>query len=87
MNGYDDKQMITDVLSTQKHVADGYNSYANEAACEEVKNAFMSILNEEHEIGHQVFMTMFQRGWYPTEAADQNKVSQIKTKFASGSCG
>lgn len=83
---YSDKDMTTDVLSSQKHLTDGYNSYANEASCLTVKNTLMSILDEEHKIGHDVFELMNQRGWYPTEAAPQDKITQAKQKFSSYSC-
>lgn len=73
--------MITDVLSTQKYIADGYNTNANECACPSIKNVFMSILDEEHAIQHDVFEEMSKRGWYPTEQAPQNKIDSLKQKY------
>ena len=87
MNLYDDKQMTTDVLSTQKHIADGCNSFANEAASPAVKDTFMNILNEEHEISHEVFDLMSRRGWYPTETAPADKIACVKNKFCQGAQG
>ncbi len=79
---FTDKEMIGDVLSSQKFITSGYNTVANEASEPTVKNAFMSILEEEHEIGHDVFMNMKSRGWYETEDAPQNKIDQAKQKFS-----
>lgn len=83
---YTDKDMITDVLSSQKHMTDGYNNYANEASASPVRQAFMKILEEEHTIAHDVFSTMNQRGWYPVESAPADKVQAAKQKFSSYPC-
>lgn len=79
--GFGDKDILTDVLSSQKFVTEGYNSMANECATPAVKADFINILHEEHQIQNEVFTEMQKRGWYQTEAADQNKVTQTKQKF------
>ncbi len=80
---FSDQDMINDVLSTQKFITSGYNNSANEASEPTVKNAMMSILDEEHVIQHQIFEEMQSRGWYPTEAAPMDKINQAKDKFAT----
>lgn len=81
--GFSDKDILTDALSSQKFITDGYNTFANECATPAVKTDFMNILNEEHQIQSEVFTEMQNRGWYPTEAADQNKINQAKQKYVS----
>ena len=76
-----DKDIMTDLLSSQKFVTDGYNTSVNECATPSLKCDMMNILTEEHQIQGTVFSEMQQRGWYPTEAADQNKVTQVRQKF------
>ena len=78
-----DRDMLTDMLSSQKFVTEGYNSFANECATPSVKTSFMNILTEEHQIQNEVFGEMQKRGWYQVEAADQNKVTQTKQKYQS----
>lgn len=78
-----DQDILTDMLSTQKFVTDGYNTFTNECATPAVKTDFMNILSEEHNMQSEVFTEMQKRGWYPTEAADQNKVNQAKQKYQS----
>lgn len=80
---FDDREMISDVLSSQKFMTDGYNTSANEAAEPTVKNAMMSILDDEHSIQHDVFLEMQKRGWYQTEAAPMQKIQETKDKFSS----
>lgn len=84
---FSDKDILTDILSSQKFVTDGYNTFANECATPAVKTDCINILNEEHQIQNEVFCEMHKRGWYPTEAADQNKVNQAKQKFSGSGMG
>ena len=81
---FSDKDIMTDLLSSQKFVTDGYNTSANECATPCLRSDMLNILNEEHQIQSDVFSEMQKRGWYPTEAADQNKITQTKQKFSRG---
>ena len=80
---FSDQDIMNDILSTQKFITGGYNTNANESAEPTVKNAMMSILDEEHTIQHDVFLEMQKRGWYQTEAAPQQKVDDTKQKFCN----
>lgn len=80
---FSDKDILTDALSSQKFITDNYNTFANECATPAVRADFVNILNEEHMIQNEVFTEMQGRGWYPTEAADQNKINQAKQKYIS----
>ena len=80
---FDDRAMITDALSSQKFISEGYNTGANEAAEVTVKNTLMSLLEEEHMIQHDLFSQMQKRGWYQTEAAPQQKIDETRAKFSS----
>lgn len=76
-----DREMLDDALSSQKFITDGYNSYANECSSSNIKTEFVNLLNEEHQIQHEIFEEMQKRGWYQPEQAEQNKISQAKQKF------
>jgi len=78
-----DKEMFTDILSSQKFSASGYNTFAGECSNPAVKTDFINILVEEHQIQGEVFNEMNKRGWYPVEAADKNKITQTKQKYQS----
>lgn len=82
-NQFGDKEMLGDALSAQKFVTSGYNTFANECATASLKTDFMNILNEEHQIQHELFLEMQKRGWYQVEAADQAKIQQTKQKYLS----
>ncbi len=82
-NCFDDQAMMNDALSSQKFISDGYNTGANEAAAPVVKNTLMSLLEDEHNIQHDLFSQMQKRGWYQTEAAPQQKIDETRTKFST----
>ena len=76
-----DKEMMEDVLSTQKHLTGTYNTFANECASPAIMNELMSILEDEHKMQHDVFCDMQKNGWYQTEPAQAQKINQTKQKF------
>ena len=80
---FSDKDIMTDLLSSQKFVTDGYNTNANECATPSLRCDMMKILSEEHQIQSEVFTEMQSRGWYPTEAAEQAKIDKVKQTFQS----
>ena len=80
---FNDKERIMDALSTQKFATGGYNMSVNESATPEVKSCLQGILNEEHDIAHDLWCEMNTRGWYPVEKADDNKLQTTKNKHSS----
>ena len=77
-----EKEMLSDVLSSQKQVTENYNTFANECANPQLRGALMQLLNDEHAIQFDVFTEMHNRGFYPTPMADQQKIDQAKQKFS-----
>lgn len=81
MQGLEDKDIIMDVLTSQKHITSLYNIFSNECSNKNIKDGFMKILNEEHDIQIEVFDEMNKRGWYSPSKAESNKIETVKTKF------
>lgn len=84
MNSYDDKTMMTDMLSSQKFIASNYNTYAGECASKQAKAKLMKILGEEHDIQYKIFEHMTEKGWYPTPEAPQDKINQAVQQHLQG---
>lgn len=82
-NAITEKDMMYDVLSSQKFITDTYNTFTNECSSANTRDEFMKILQEEHQIQADVFDTLKQRGWYQAPAAEQQKVQQAKQKYQS----
>lgn len=77
-----DKEQITDLLTTQKHLTSTYNTYCNEAATPELRQCLLTILRDEHSVAEELFNTMSTRGWYTVEKAEDTKVKTAKDQFA-----
>ncbi|ADZ84312.1 spore coat protein [Cellulosilyticum lentocellum] len=82
MTNYGDKELLTDALDAQKTETNNYNTFANECAHPNLRNTFLSILSEEHDIQFQVFNTMHAAGFYPTPPAEQAKIDEAKQTHA-----
>lgn len=82
-NNITDKEIMEDILSSQKLVTSTYNTYLNECVNQQLRTDFLNILREEHNIQQSVYDQMKMRGWYNPEQAEQQKVSAAYTKFSN----
>ena len=76
-----DREIMDDVLTSQKHITGVYNKFSNECVNQQLQADMMTILKEEHNMQFDVFSDMQKRGWYSPAAAEQQKVTETKTKF------
>lgn len=77
-----EKEILNDFIMSQKLLTSSYNTYAGECTNQQLRNAFLNILDDEHGIQANIFENMQSKGWYQTEPADQQKVQQAKQKFS-----
>ena len=80
-NELQDRDILDDVLSSQKHITDGYNTFANECVSQSLRTDFLNILRDEHNIQQSVFDQMQTKGWYNPAKAQQQAIDTTKTKF------
>ena len=80
---FTDREIMDDVLTSQKHITGVYNTFSNECVNAQLQADMLSILKEEHNMQFSVFSDMQSRGWYSPAAAEQQKISDTKTKFQS----
>lgn len=85
MNNYTmgDKEIMNDSIASQKHISSSYNTFANECTNIQLRNDFLNILKEEHDIQFDLFNEMSRRGWYQVAPTDQNKIEQAKIKYSN----
>lgn len=81
INPLSDQDILGDILSSQKHITELYNTLANECKNGALESDMVNILREEHNIRSMVYTEMEKRGWCNPEAAPQMKVEQANTKF------
>ena len=61
-NAFGDKEIMADILNSQKTITGSYNNGANEAAGAALKSEFLNNLNEEHQIQQEGFFAMQKSG-------------------------
>lgn len=78
-----EKDILQDLASSQKYVTNSYNTFAGECVNEQLRSAFLNILDDEHRIQADIFNDMSSNGWYQTTPADQQQLQQVKQKFSA----
>lgn len=78
----DDKNLMENILLLEKGVCDLYLHGTIESPTANVHQAFDCALNESLKMQDQIYDKMAAKGWYPTEQAEQTKISQVKQKFS-----
>ncbi len=76
-----DREILDDLLASQKHIGTLYNAFASECKNAALESDMMNILREEHNLQSAVFTEMEKRGWYSPEPARQLKIEETKVKF------
>ena len=76
-----EKDILLDCLSSEKYTTSNYNTWASECVSEQLRSAFLNILDDEHRISADIFNEMSSKGWYPVQPADQQQVQQVKQKY------
>ncbi|WP_440446387.1 spore coat protein [Neobacillus bataviensis] len=78
-----DRDFVNDGLSTCKYLTDSLNTAVREASHEKLHADLLQILNETHQSCRELYLLMFQNGWYKLEAEEQQKVDQAYQQFSS----
>jgi spore coat protein CotF len=78
-----EKEILQDCLISQKQLTDSYNTYAGECVNEQLRGAFLNILDDEHRIQADIFCNLQTNGWYQVEPADQQKIQKARQKFST----
>lgn len=82
MQGFAEKEILAEGLCSQKNATNLYNKAANESMHAEVRETMRNILEEEHNLQEDVFDIMHEKGYYPTPAAEDKKIQDVKQRFA-----
>ena len=78
-----DQELMENMLQLEKGVCDLYLHGSIESSTPEVKQGFKTALNECLNRQGRIYSEMSAKGWYQTDCAEQQKLSQVRTKFAS----
>ena len=78
-----DKDIMQNELNVIKGACELYQHGTIEASTAEVHEAFQCALNESLNIQNKIYNLMAEKGWYPMEIAEQNKINTTKQKFGN----
>lgn len=73
-----DKEMLQDLLTSEKQVISSYSTGITESSCQNLRSTLVNNFNNVQGIQYKVFDAMKQKGWYQTKDADTNEVQQLK---------
>jgi spore coat protein CotF len=75
-NRLSDRDMLLDLMITEKHLSRLYDQGALEATSPMLSNTFERLQADTHDNARIIFTTMQQRGWYNPERAERNEPLQ-----------
>ena len=78
-----DQERMTDFICSEKKMSSNYDTYASECVNLALRNDFLNILNQSHQIQSDLFRMAQAEGWYQVEQAQASKVSLAYTKFSN----
>ncbi|MCB8818732.1 spore coat protein [Desulfosporosinus shakirovi] len=82
-NTLSEQEILTDLLTSEKHTASTINTFITESTCANLRQNLKDILTEEHSIHENLYNVMNQKGWYPTNDAQTQEVQKAKDKYNS----
>ena len=77
----DDKNIMENLLLTTKGICDLYLHGTIESNTQSVHSTFDNALQQSLQIQDTIYQKMSEKGWYPTEIAEQKKIDKVKEKF------
>jgi spore coat protein CotF len=81
----DDRNLMENLLILEKGACDLFMHGTIESPTPKVRETFKKSLSESLCMQDSIYSKMQQKGWYPTERVEQNKISNVKQKFSSAS--
>ena len=78
-----DQERMTDFICSEKKMSANYDTFASECVSLPLRDDFLKILNQSHQIQTDLFKMAQSKGWYQVEQAPQNKVTQAYTRFSN----
>jgi Coat F domain. len=66
-NRLSDRDMLLDLLMTEKHMSQVYNSAIMESSSNGTLEIFEQMQHDDHESARKIFDAMHERGWYNSE--------------------
>ena len=83
---YDDKMILTDILTQCKFLMTQYGTAFKESSCPNMRTMLTKLTGKLGEKQFAVFEYMNQNGMYPVENAEPKKVKEVITNHKKAAC-
>ena len=77
-----DQMIMENILLTTKGACDLYMHGTIESATKNVKQTFDDSLSDSLCMQGDVYQKMAAKGWYPSQQADRQQITQVRQKYA-----
>jgi len=78
----EDKDLMENLLLLEKGACGLYLHGSIESETVSINQAFTSALMDSLTLQDDIYSEMSDKGWYPTEPAEQQKMQQVKQKYS-----
>lgn len=78
----EDRVIMDNILSVIKGDCDLLLHGTIESTTPNVHETFKTSLNDALQVQNEIYNLMSQKGWYPSQQAEQQKINQAKQKFS-----
>ncbi len=78
-NKLTEKDLMHDLLATEKQVITAYSTGITETSCPNLRNTLVNNFKNAQDTQYKVFDVMRQKGWYATKDAPDADVQKAKT--------
>ena len=76
-----DQDLSTEALDLQIFLASGYTGYTFECSNTNLRSDMSRIMEDEIQIGYEIYKIMNEKGWYPQKMANQSEIDSAKMKY------
>jgi spore coat protein CotF len=77
-NNLTEKDLMHDLLATEKQVISGYSVGITETSCPNLRNTLVDNFRSAQDTQYKVFDAMRQKGWYQIKDAQEQDVQKAK---------
>lgn len=78
-----DQERMADFILAEKKMTGNYDIFASECVNVKLRDEFLKLFNQGHQIQADLFQKAQSKGWYQVEPAPASKVDQAYQKFTN----
>lgn len=77
---FSEKELISDLLASEKQVISAYSTGMTESSCPNLRSTLEDNFKNVEQVQYEMFNAMNQKNWYTVKDAPANEVQQLKNQ-------